>query len=103
MLIEQVVEIDRGEVLGIEISKRFVGTDRFDELRRGDASGTEFGLYLLRFACIVGGFGNAAEKFVVSFYRLNVFYLLRFGVGFGGVGFVKINHSEVVDVIDHDC
>lgn len=35
--------------------------------------------------------------------RLDVLYLLRFGVGVGGVGFVKIDHSEVVDVIDHDC
>ena len=35
--------------------------------------------------------------------RLDVLDVFGFGVGVGGVGFVKINHSEVVDVIDHDC
>ena len=34
---------------------------------------------------------------------LDVLDLFGFGVGVGGVGFVKIDHSEVVDVIDHDC
>ena len=32
----------------------------------------------------------------------DVLYLFGFGVGIGGVGFVEIDHSEVVDVIDHD-
>ena len=33
----------------------------------------------------------------------DVLDVFGFRVGAGGVGFVKINHSEVVDVIDHDC
>ena len=62
MLIEQFVECDRGEVLGVEVTECFVGADSLDEFGCRDARREEFEFYLLSFSLIVSGFGDAAEE-----------------------------------------
>ena len=61
MLIEQFVECDRGEVLGVEIAECFVEPYSLDEFGRRNAGRSEFEFYLLGFTLIVRGFGDATK------------------------------------------